>query len=477
MKLVFEQGVPGRQAISFKHSMLECKATLSERYKRKRLNLPCLSELDVVRHFTRLSQQNFSVDTHFYPLGSCTMKYNPKVNEELASLQGFTHIHPYQPQETVQGALQLMFMLQQYLCELTGMHAITLQPAAGAHGELTGNMIIRAFFRSKGEHRDTIIVPDSSHGTNPASSALCGFKVVTVKSDKRGNIDLSELDKVLDDNVAGLMLTNPNTLGLHDENVLEANKMVHDAGGLTYCDGANLNALMGIATPAAMGFDIIQLNLHKTFSAPHGGGGPGSGPVGVCIKLAPYLPRPAVVRKGDEYVLEINGNEKSIGRVKAYYGNFLVMVKAFAYIRALGAEGLKKATELAVVNANYLRAKLSKYYKLPYKRICKHEFVLSDEGFPNGVTTADIAKRLLDYGFHAPTVYFPLIVKGALMIEPTETESKQTLDEFIETMIKIKEEAKNQPELVKHAPHNLSVARLDAVRAARNPILRWQGES
>ncbi len=432
-----------------------------------------LSEVEVVRHYTELSRRNFGVDLGFYPLGSCTMKYNPKINEVAAGLEGFSLIHPLQPASTVQGALELMYELEKMLCEITGFKRFSLQPAAGAHGELTGIMIIRAYFKKKGGKKSKMLVADSSHGTNPASCALCGFEAAEVKSDSDGNLNLKELREKMSGEVAGLMLTNPNTLGLFDPNIEEICKIVHEKGGLVYCDGANMNAILGKAKPSSMGFDVMHLNLHKSFGTPHGGGGPGSGPVGVIEELVPFLPRPLVEKKNGKYELDYGG-EDSIGKVRSFYGNFGVLVKAYTYLKAVGASGLKEVAELAVLNANYLKEKLKKHFKLPYDRVCQHEFVLLDEEMPNGVTTNDIAKRLLDYGFHAPTIYFPLIVKGAMMIEPTETESRETLDEFIDAMVKIKEEAEKQPELVKGAPHTTLVKRLDAVKAAREPELRWK---
>ncbi len=433
-----------------------------------------LSEPEIVRHYTNLSRNNFGVDSHFYPLGSCTMKYSPKVNESVSVLDGFAKAHPMQEQKASQGCLQLMFELEQQLCEITGFSGFTLQPAAGAHGELAGMMIIKKHFEEKGEgnKRKKVIIPDSSHGTNPASLQLCGFEAIEIKSNSEGDISLDKLKKEMSEEVAGIMVTNPNTLGLFEKDITEVCKIVHEKGGLVYIDGANMNAMLGVCRPAELGADVMHLNLHKTFSTPHGGGGPGSGPVGVTKELEQFLPNPRVVKNGEDYCLDTS-SEKSIGRVKAFYGNFGVLVKAFAYIKALGSDGLKNAGESAVLNANYLKEKLKKHYKLPYDRVCQHEFVLSDEGMPNGVTTGDLAKRLLDYGIHAPTIYFPLIVHGAIMIEPTETESKETLDWFVETMIKIKKEAEENPELVKEAPHSLSVKKLDAVKAAREPDLRW----
>jgi glycine dehydrogenase subunit 2 len=469
MKLIFEKSKPGRTACSLPSLDIPKKEILSKELLRAEINLPELSEVDIVRHYTALSKRNHGVDDGFYPLGSCTMKYNPKINEDMASLPGFTNIHPYQD---AQGSLELMYNLEKNLSEITGMDKFTLQPAAGAHGELTGLMIVKAFFKEKGEKRTKVITPDSSHGTNPASSTMCGFETLTLKSNEKGQVDLEDLKKELTKEVAVVMLTIPNTLGIFEEEILEITKLVHENGSLVYMDGANMNALMGIAKPGDMGIDIIHLNLHKTFSTPHGCGGPGSGPVGVKKELVPFLPSPSIEKVNEKYQLKYN-NERSIGRVKAFYGNFNVMVKAYTYIKAIGADGIRKVGESAVINANYMKEKLKKQYDLPYDKLCKHEFVLSDKNMPNGITTNDIAKRLLDYGFHAPTVYFPLIVHGAIMIEPTETESKETMDSFIETMIKIKEESEKSPEIVKTAPQSLPVKRLDAVKAAREPNLKY----
>jgi glycine dehydrogenase subunit 2 len=443
------------------------------------LNLPEVSEVDVVRHYTNISEKNYGVDTGFYPLGSCTMKYNPKINEEIASLPGFTEIHPLQSEETVQGALELMYNLSKALCEITGMDDMTLQPAAGAHGELTGMMIIKAYHQKRGDtKRKNIIVPDSAHGTNPASAATVGFNVVEVKSNKNGLVDIDALKEVLNDEVAGLMLTNPNTLGLFESEIEVIADLVHEAGGLLYYDGANANAIMGISRPGDMGFDIVHLNLHKTFSTPHGGGGPGSGAVGVKSSLAEFLPIPTIENKDDNFVFNYD-KPNSVGKIKNFFGNFNVMVKAYSYILTMGADGLKKASEMAVLNANYIKEKLKKYYYLPVDNVCKHEFVLSsliDGEAINEVSTLDIAKRLIDYGYHPPTTYFPLIVDEALMIEPTETESIETLDGFIDAMIKILEEAKKNPEVLKDAPHDTPVRRIDEVKAALKPVLRWEKE-
>lgn len=471
MKLIFEKSVEGRKGINLPPlDVPKIDNLIPKELLRGKNNLPELSEVDIVRHFTALSKRNFGVDDGFYPLGSCTMKYNPKINEDISRFEGFNNLHPYNP--FCQGALQLMYELEQDLKEITGMDAVTLTPAAGAHGELTGLMLIKAYFEDKGEKRNVILTLDSSHGTNPASSSMCGLETVTIKSNKKGQVDLVELKKNLNEKVAAVMLTIPNTLGIFEENILEITKLIHQNGSLVYMDGANMNALLGKVKPGDMGIDVMHLNLHKTFSTPHGGGGPGSGPVAVKSILEPYLPNPKIERGKVTYVF--GNHEKSIGKVKSFYGNFNVIVKAYSYIKALGAKGLKQVAENAVLNANYMKEKLKQYYKLPYDSTCKHEFVLSDEEMPNEVTTNDIAKRLLDYGFHPPTVYFPLIVHGAIMIEPNETEGKEMLDNFIDIMIKIKDEAYSDPEIVKTAPHTTAVKRVDVVKAARELNLRWK---
>lgn len=483
VSLIFADSKPGRIGYSLPALDVPAKELdaliPAESLRHKPPVLPEVSEVDVVRHFTRLSEQNHGVDSGFYPLGSCTMKYNPKVNEDIAALDGFTGIHPYQPQESCQGALEVMYGLEHYLSEITGMDAFTLQPAAGAHGELTGLMLIKAYLRDKGEleQRREVIVPDSAHGTNPASAAMCGFTVVEVPSDSRGNVDVEALRKIIGPQTAALMLTNPNTLGLFEENILEIAELVHEAGGLLYYDGANANAILGITRPGDMGFDVVHLNLHKTFAAPHGGGGPGSGPVGVKAKLTPFLPTPRVIKGEDGFGLNYD-LPKSIGKVKGYYGNFLVALKAYTYIRQLGPDGLRAVSENAVLNANYLMEALKEEFDLPYQRRCKHEFVLSGARQKiRGVRTLDMAKRLLDHGIHAPTIYFPLIVEEALMIEPTETESKETLDRFISVMRAIAKEAEEDPEILHQSPQNLPVHRLDEANAARNPDLKWRGPS
>lgn len=440
--------------------------------KKTDLELPEVSELDVVRHYTLLSNKNFGVDTGFYPLGSCTMKYNPKINEDMASLSKFTNMHPYQPIETAKGSLELMYNLSKILCEITGMDEVTLQPSAGAHGEFTGLMIIRKYHETRGDLKRTkVIVPDSAHGTNPASANMAGFDIIEVQSTKNGAVDIDKLKEVLNDEVAALMLTNPSTLGLFEKNIEEIARLVHEAGGLLYYDGANTNAIMGITRAGDMGFDVVHLNLHKTFAAPHGGGGAGSGPVGVKKDLAKFLPVPVIEKQNNEYILNYDRKD-SIGKIKNFYGNFGVMVKSFVYILTMGKDGLKKASQMAVLNANYLKENLKEYYDLPIDEICKHEFVLSG---PHGeYDTMDIAKRMLDYGYHPPTVYFPLIIREAMMIEPTETESLETLDEFIEAMITIAKEGKENPELLTSAPHNTIVSRVDDARAVKKPILTWK---
>lgn len=477
-KLIFEISKEGRKAYSLPTCDVEeikLDNLIPDSFLRnEELDLPEVSEVDVVRHFTNISAKNYGLDTGFYPLGSCTMKYNPKINEDMAALGGFSNIHPLQPEETVQGALELMYRLDKALSEITGMERMTLQPAAGAHGELTGLMIIKAYHQNRDDKkRNKIIVPDSAHGTNPASASVAGFEIIEIESDKNGAVNLEKLKAVLNDEIAGLMLTNPSTLGLFEHNIKQIADMVHEAGGLLYYDGANANAIMGIVRPGDMGFDVIHLNLHKTFSTPHGGGGPGSGPVGVRKDLVEFLPVPVVDKKDEKYVLDYD-RPKSIGKVKSFYGHFGVAVKAYAYILSMGPEGLKEVSQKAVLNANYIMNKLKKLYYLPIDQVCKHEFVLGglldDE---NHISTLDVAKRLLDYGYHPPTVYFPLIVSEAIMIEPTETESVETLDGFINTMIRIAEEAKENPDILKTAPHDTPVRRIDEAKAARSLVLKW----
>ena len=475
--LLCDLSIHGRQGIRYPQPDVPLSA-LPEDLTRNSLPMPELSEIDVVRHFTRLSKLNYCIDEGMYPLGSCTMKYNPKVNEETARLPGFAFLHPLQPEITTQGALALMYDLQSWLAEIGGFAGVTLQPAAGAHGELTGILIIRAYHQARNDvQRTKVLIPDSAHGTNPATSAMSGLDVVQIPSDVRGNIDLNTLREHCDDTLAGLMLTNPNTLGLFDENVIEVIRMVHEAGGLVYGDGANMNALLGIVRPGDLGIDALHYNLHKTFSTPHGGGGPGSGPVGVSKALVDFLPGPIVdaIDEGDEENPPLFGfvmPAKSIGRVKAYNGHFAMLVRAYTYIRMHGPEGLRAISQYAVLNANYLLQLLKGAYNLPYDRVCMHEFVLEGR-WPDvpDVHALDIAKRMMDYGLHPPTNYFPLIVHEALMIEPTETESKQTLDSFAEVLLKIEQEAHSDPELLKSAPHITPVGRLDEVKAAKELVL------
>jgi len=447
----------------------------SDYIRTEEAELPEVSELDIMRHYTALSKRNHGVDSGFYPLGSCTMKYNPKINENVARIAGLAHIHPLQDESTVQGAMELLFDLQEHLKEITGMDEVTLQPAAGAHGEWTGLMMIRAYHEANNDTKRTkVIVPDSAHGTNPASATVAGFETITVKSDENGLVDLEDLRRVVDDQTAALMLTNPNTLGLFEAHILEMAQIVHDAGGKLYYDGANLNAVLSKARPGDMGFDVVHLNLHKTFTGPHGGGGPGSGPVGVKADLMPYLPKPVLVKTEEGYHFDYN-RPQSIGRVKPFYGNFGINVRAYTYIRTMGPDGLKAVTEYAVLNANYMMRRLAPFYDLPFNQHCKHEFVLSGKRQKKlGVRTLDIAKRLLDFGYHPPTIYFPLNVEECIMIEPTETESKETLDSFIDAMIQIAKEAEETPEVVQEAPHTTVVKRLDETTAARKPILKYQ---
>ncbi|KAA9026269.1 aminomethyl-transferring glycine dehydrogenase subunit GcvPB [Niallia endozanthoxylica] len=479
--LIFESSTPGRIGYSlpeFDVPEVDLENLIPKEYLREmEPELPEVSELDIMRHYTALSKRNHGVDSGFYPLGSCTMKYNPKINEEVARMDGFAHVHPLQEERTVQGALELMYDLQEHLVEITGMDAVTLQSAAGAHGEWTGLMMIRAFHEANGDfERVKVIVPDSAHGTNPASAVVAGFETVTVKSNEEGLVDLDDLRRVVGNDTAALMLTNPNTLGLFEENILEMADIVHGAGGKLYYDGANLNAVLSKARPGDMGFDVVHLNLHKTFTGPHGGGGPGSGPVGVKNELVPFLPKPIIAKVKDQFVLDYD-RPQSIGRIKPYYGNFGINVRAYTYIRSMGPDGLKAVTENAVLNANYMMRRLAPYYDLPYDKHCKHEFVLSGRRQKKlGVRTLDIAKRLLDFGYHPPTIYFPLNVEECIMIEPTETESKETLDSFIDVMIQIAKEAESNPEIVQEAPHTTVVSRLDETLAARKPVLRYKRE-
>jgi len=476
--LIFERSKEGRTSFSLPDldvPEFDLEAELDDVYIRKTApELPEVSELEIMRHYTGLSNRNYGVDSGFYPLGSCTMKYNPKINEDVARLEGFSHIHPYQDPKTVQGALEMLYDLQTSLKEITGMHEVSLQSAAGAHGEWTALMMIRAFHEANGDaNRTKVIVPDSAHGTNPASAAVAGFEAVTVKTNEKGLVDLEDLKRVVGSDTAALMLTNPNTLGLFETEIMEMAEIVHAAGGKLYYDGANLNAIMGYTRPGDMGFDAVHLNLHKTFTGPHGGGGPGSGPVGVSKELEPFLPKPVITKHGEEYVFEYD-RPQSIGRVKPYYGNFGINLRAYTYIRTMGAEGLRKVSEYAVLNANYMMRKLEKAYELPYSQHCKHEFVLSGSRQKKlGVRTLDIAKRLLDFNYHPPTIYFPLNVEEGLMIEPTETESKETLDGFIDTMLTIADEVEHNPEIVQEAPHHTIVKRMDETTAARKPVLRY----
>lgn len=494
--LIFEKSSPGRRCFIPPACDVPEKP-LTELFPQKMLRkqavkLPEVSEIDVVRHFTRLSQKNFCVDTNFYPLGSCTMKYNPRINEDTARLEGFTKLHPYQPVELCQGTLELLYALEQILVTISGMDAFTFQPAAGAHGELTGMLIIRAYLEKHGEKRHKIIIPDSAHGTNPASASLCGYEVESLQSNTDGLIDINKLKTAFTRDTAAVMITNPNTLGLFEKDVLEICRIAHDAGGLVYCDGANMNALLGIARPGDMGIDILHLNLHKTFSTPHGGGGPGAGPIGVTQQLRPFLPVPRVepekkpttegMGKDASATGFIPGNyilnyqyPDSIGRVRAFYGHIGMMIRAYTYLVSLGEEGVRKVGKYSILNANYLRHKLIKYYDIPYGKTCMHEFVISAKRQrQHGVSALDIAKRLLDYGFHAPTIYFPLIVEEALMIEPTETESLETLDAFADAMIQIALDIEHKPEVVRDTPKTTPVDRPDEVKAAREPILKWE---
>jgi glycine dehydrogenase subunit 2 len=469
--LLWEKGVPGRTGFSMPRRDVQ-EALIDDTLRGDGPDFPDLSEVDVVRHYTRLSQWNFGVDSGMYPLGSCTMKYNPKTNERQVALPGFAAAHPMQPQELSQGIFQLLYELQQYLAQITGMDAVSLQPAAGAHGELTGMMICHAYHAHKGRPRSKILIPDTAHGTNPASAALCGFKAVAVKSNEQGILSAETIDALMDEETAGIMVTNPNTLGLFEANIKQIAEIVHAKGGLVYADGANMNAVMGIVDMQAIGVDILHLNLHKTFSTPHGGGGPGSGPVCVTRELEKFLPVPRIVSELGRYTLADDFPE-SVGKLHAFFGNVGVLIRAYSYILSMGAEGLKQASQMAVLNANYIKAKLMDRFHLPYDRPCMHECVFTDQkqaAFK--ISTLDMAKRLMDYGFHPPTIYFPLVVSGAIMIEPTETESKENLDAFIEAMRDIADEAENDPELLHRAPLLPKLNRLDETAAARNPCLR-----
>lgn len=471
-KLIYEISKSGRKGYSLPNDLVKDYEIGAEYLRENEIEMPEVSEVDVVRHYTKLSLKNYGVDQGFYPLGSCTMKYNPKINEELSSLPGFSKIHPLQDESTYQGALEIYYNTSKMLSELTGLEEFTFNPFAGAHGELTGLMIMREYHMQRGDYKRTkVIVPDSAHGTNPASSTVCGLEVIEVASNSDGTVNIEKLKEVLNEEVAGIMLTNPNTVGIFEKDILEMSKLVHDAGGLLYYDGANLNALLGYARPGDMGFDIMHINLHKTFSTPHGGGGPGSGPVGVNKKLVELLPNPRVTKVDDKY--HFLTSEKSIGRVSNFYGNFLVVIKAYSYILSLGKENISEVGKLAVLNANYIKESLKEYYKLPIQNKCMHEVVF-DGLICEKATTLDVAKRLLDYGYHPPTIYFPLLFHQALMIEPTECESKETLDDFIEVMKTIAKEAETNPELLQSAPHNTLVRRLDEVKAARFPVIKYR---
>lgn len=478
-KMIFEISTPGRKAYSLPEldvQAVELDSVIPAKFLRtEEVDFPEVSEMDVIRHYTNLSHMNYGVDTGFYPLGSCTMKYNPKINEDAAGIGSLTHLHPYQPESTVQGSLEMMHSLDAMLSEISGMDRTTLQPAAGAHGELAGLMLIRAYHEDRGDTKRTkIIVPDSAHGTNPATAAVGGYDIVEINSNPDGSVDIDALKAALSDEIAGLMLTNPSTLGLFETNIKEISELVHGAGGLLYYDGANMNAIMSKCRPGDMGFDVMHYNLHKTMSTPHGGGGPGSGPVGVKDILVPYLPVPVVEKKNDSYVLDYD-RPKSIGKMKAFYGNYGIFLRAYTYIETMGFDGIREVSEMAVLNANYMMKKLKVNYALPMDQVCMHEFVLAGLRDDNNhqVSTLDVAKRLLDYGVHPPTVYFPLIVNEAIMIEPTETESRQTLDEFIDIMNKIAEEAKEDPAILKNAPYTAPIKRVDEARAARNLIVKY----
>jgi glycine dehydrogenase subunit 2 len=472
-RLSFDLSRPGRVGCILPELDVP-ETTFPEGLLRDDLRLPEMSQIDVVRYFTALSTLNYSIDTGFYPLGSCTMKYNPKVNDDIAALHGFSRVHPMQSERTAQGALEVLYLLQEALGALTGMDAVCLAPAAGAHGELSGILTVKAFLAGRGESRHKVLVPDSAHGTNPATAAMCGFSVASIRTDRRGNLDLDDLNSQIDGDVAALMITMPNTLGLFEPDIARVSELVHEAGGLMYGDGANMNAIVGRARFGDMGFDVVHMNLHKTFSTPHGGGGPGAGPIAVKSSLAPYLPTP-VVEKSADGSFSLGTPPQSIGKVGMFHGNFGVLVRAYAFIRAHGLAGLRQVSENAVLNANYIKERLKGAYELPYDRTCLHEVVFSgNRQKANGVRTLDIAKRLIDYGFHPPTVYFPLIVEEALMIEPTESESLENLDAFCDAMLRIAEEAEGDPEVVRTAPHYSPVRRLDEATAARKPILRWQ---
>ena len=477
-KLLMDRSVPDRIGTTLLSYDVPIQPLPKEELLRKNFEFPEVSEGEIVRYFSQLSQMNFSIDHNFYPLGSCTMKYNPKLNDEISSNPGFANLHPLQPESTVQGALKLLFELQQYLTEITGMKGVSLAPMAGADGELAGMLMARAYLLDNGgENRKTVLIPDSAHGTNPASAVMAGFNVVTLPSDSNGNTDLNALNELANDELAGLMITLPSTLGLFDSNILDVIKIVRDSGGIVYGDGANLNALLGKVKLGEIGFDVMHSNLHKTFTQPHGGGGPGAGPVIVGPRLVPYLPAPIVIRheENGSTIYSFHTPSNSIGKLGAFHGNFGALVRAYAYISTLG-NSLDQVTTDAVINANYIKSQLSEVFDLPYDRTCMHEVVLSAKSLKRdyGISALDICKRLIDYGIHPPTMYFPLIVEEALMIEPTETESKETLDNFIDVMKKIVSEAKEFPDLLHNAPHDTPNSRLDEARAARQPFLRWE---
>ena len=477
MKLIFEKSQAGRRAGTLPRHDLPVPELPEELRRRNPPRLPELAEPEIVRHFSELATRTFGIDTGFYPLGSCTMKHNPRVNERVVALPGFRDLHHLQEEDGAQGALELMWRLQEILAEVAGLDAVSLQPAAGSQGELTGLMLMRAYFFDRGEtERDTVITADTAHGTNPASVTMSGYQLAKVRTDTRGNLDLEHLRELVNERTAGLMLTNPSTLGLFDEHIDEVARIFHDAGALLYYDGANLNAVCGISRPGDMGFDIVHFNLHKTFSQPHGGGGPGGGPIAVRTTLEPFLPVPAVVRDGERFRLDYD-RPRTIGKVRGFTGPFGVFVRAYAFIRAYGP-ALREMSEVAVLNANYVLAQLKDAYDLPFDRLCMHEFVLSARSLKreHGTTALDVAKRLMDYGFHPPTIYFPLIVPEALMIEPTETEAKETLDAFCDAMLAIAREAAEEPGLLKEAPHHRPVRRLDEVRAAKKPIVKYEYE-
>jgi glycine dehydrogenase subunit 2 len=479
MKLIYEKSQAGRRGGELPRYDLPPADVPGELRRAEPPRLPELAEPEILRHFTELSTRNFGIDTGFDPLGSCTMKYNPRVNERLVMLPGFRDLHPYQEEDGVQGALEVMWRLQEALIEISGLHACSLQPAAGSQGELTGLMLMRAYFedRGEGDRRDTIVTADTAHGTNPASVTMAGYKLAKVETDARGNVDVAHLRDLVDERTAGLMLTNPSTLGLFDEHIGEVTGILHEAGALLYYDGANLNAVCGISRPGDMGFDIVHINLHKTFSQPHGGGGPGGGPIVVRDRLEQFLPVPAIVKDGDAFRLDYD-RPKSIGKVRGYTGPFGVFVRSYAYIRSYGPR-LREMSEVAVLNANYLLARLKETYDLPFERLCMHEFVLSARSLKreHGISALDVAKRLMDYGFHPPTIYFPLVVSEALMIEPTETEAKETLDAFTDAMLAIAEEAAKDPDVIREAPHGRPVRRLDEVLAAKRAVVKYGFES